>query len=134
MQLQTCWAASNPGQRGVSDQGRNTLLELNRDERMLLLRLMCSFAWVDLEVRATERAFVSRLTQHLGLDEDERRQVEAWLAKPPPAESVDPALVPRKHRMRFIRAIESVIAIDSEISPLEREQLLLFAELLRSPE
>jgi hypothetical protein len=101
---------------------------------MLLLRFVCSFAWVDLEVRATERAFVSRLTRHLDLDEDERRQVEVWLSKPPPPESVDPALVPREHRMRFIRAIESVIAIDSEISSLEREQLVLFAQLLRSPE
>ena len=95
---------------------------------------MCSFAWVDLEVRATERAFVSRLTRRLDLDEDERRQVEVWLAQPPPPESVDPALVPKEHRMRFIRAIESVIAIDGEISSIERQQLLLFAQLLRSPE
>ena len=99
---------------------------------MLLLRFVCSFAWVDLEVRATERAFVSQLARRLDLDEDERRQVEGWLAKPPTPESVDPTLVPRKHRMRFIRAIESVIAIDGEISSLEREQLLLFAQLLRS--
>jgi hypothetical protein len=99
---------------------------------MLLLRFVCSFAWVDLEVRASERAFVSRLSDRLDLDEEERRQVEGWLAKPPPPESVDPTLVPRKHRMQFIRAIESVIAIDGEISSLEREQLLLFAQLLRS--
>jgi len=101
---------------------------------MLLLRIVCSFAWVDLEVRASERAFVSRMTRHLDLDENERRQVETWLAKPPPPESVDPALVPREHRMRFIRAIESVIAIDKEISPFEREKLLSFATLLRSSE
>jgi uncharacterized tellurite resistance protein B-like protein len=120
--------------RSVSKRGRNTLLELNRDERMLLLRFVCSFAWVDLEVRATERAFVSQLARRLDLDEEQRRQVEAWLAKPPSPESVDPALVPRKHRMRFIRAIESVIAVDGEISPLERKQLLLFAQMLRSPD
>jgi tellurite resistance protein len=33
--------------------------------------------------------------------------------------------------MRFIRAIESVIAIDGEISAIERQQLLSFAQLLR---
>jgi hypothetical protein len=92
---------------------------------------VCSFAWVDLEVRATERAFVSRLVLRLQLDDEERRQVESWLTVPPPPESVDPALVPRAHRMRFVRAIESVIAVDGEASPLEREQLLSFAQLLR---
>ena len=94
---------------------------------------MCSFAWVDLTVRPTERAFVSHLSRRLDLDDDERRQVESWLAQPPPPESVDPALVPREHRMRFIRAIESVIAIDGEISSLEKDQLLSFAQLLRRP-
>ena len=128
------WAASIPARRGVSDQGRSTLLELNRDERLLLLRFVCSFAWVDLEVRSAERAFVSHLTRRLDLDDDERRQVDSWLARPPPPDSVDPALVPGEHRMRFIRAIESVIAIDGEISSLEKEQLLLFAQLLRRPE
>src|SRR5262245_26316109 len=65
------------------------------------------------------------------LDDDERRQVESWLAQPPPPESVDPTLVPKEHRMRFIRAIESVIAIDGEVSSLEKDQLLSFAPLLR---
>jgi uncharacterized tellurite resistance protein B-like protein len=120
--------------RAVSDRRRNTLLELTRDERLLLLRLVCSFAWADRVVRATERAFVARLIRRLELDEDERRQVEAWLAHPPPPGSVDPALVPTQHRVRFIRSIESVIAIDGEISPLEREKLLEFAQKLRSPE
>jgi len=105
------------------------MLELSRDERMLLLRLVCSFAWADREVRPGERAFVARLARRLGLDDDEQRRVEGWLAQPP--ESVDPALVPREHRMQFLRAIESVIASDAEISAVEREQLLSFARRLR---
>lgn len=123
-----------PRASDVSDQGRSTLLELNRDERLLLLRFLCSFAWVDLEVHPTERAFVSRLARRFDLDDAERRQVESWLSRPPPPESVDPALVSREHRMRFVRAIESVIAIDGEISTLEKEQLISFAQLLRRPE
>ncbi len=105
--------------------------ELNRDERLLLLRFVCAFAWADFEVRSSERAFVSRLMHHLQLDDDERGQVEIWLTERPAPESVDPALVPKEHRMRFVRAIESVIAIDAEISPAERERLLAFARLLR---
>jgi hypothetical protein len=98
---------------------------------MLLLRFVCSFAWVDLEVRPEEREFVSGLIRRLGLREDERAEVEAWLADPPPLDSVDPALVPKEHRMRFVRAVESVIAVDREISAAEQEQLLIFARLLR---
>jgi hypothetical protein len=86
---------------------------------------------VDLEVHPTERAFISRLVRRLQLDDEDRRQVESWLTAPPPPEAVDPALVPRQHRMRFVRAIESVIASDGETSPLEKEQLLSFAQLLR---
>jgi len=110
------------------------LVDLNGDERLLLLRFVCSFAWVDLEVRPSERAFVARLARRLELDEAQHRQVEGWLARPPSPESVDPGLVPGMHRVRFIRAIESVIAIDGEISPLEREQLLRLAQRLRSLE
>jgi hypothetical protein len=95
---------------------------------------VCSFAWADLVVHPSERDFVARLTARLELGDEERRQVDAWLARPPPPESVDPALVPGEHRMRFIRAIESVIAVDGEISSLERARLLSFAQLLRRPE
>lgn len=105
--------------------------ELSRSERMLLLKFVCSFAWVDLEVRPEERDFVARLMGRLDLDPEERREVEGWLAEPPPIDSVDPALVPPEHRMRFVRAAESVIAVDGDIAPEEKEQLLAFAHLMR---
>ena len=92
---------------------------------------MCSFAWADDEVRPQERAFVASLVRRLKLAEDERAQVEGWLAEPPHWESVDPALVPKDHRLRFLRAVESVIASDGEIADTEREQLVVFARLLR---
>ncbi len=98
---------------------------------MLLLRFVCSFAWADFEVRPEERQFVARLVHRLQLDDDERQRVEGWLDAPPPPESVDPAMVPREHRMRFVRAIESLIASDGEVAHSEREQLLAFARLLR---
>jgi uncharacterized tellurite resistance protein B-like protein len=105
--------------------------DLSSGERLLLLRFVCSFAWADLEVGPEERNFLSRLIRRLELGEDERRQVEAWLVEPPPLESVDPALVPREHRVQFMRAIESVIAVDGVVAPSEREQLFALAKLLR---
>ena len=74
-------------------------------------------------MRPGERAFVARLARRLELDDEEQRRVETWLAQPPPPGSVDPALVPREHRVQFIRAIESVIASDAEISSPESESL-----------
>ena len=52
---------------------------LSRDERLLLLRFACAFAWTDLEVTAKERAFVRRLVERLELIGDEAEEVEGWL-------------------------------------------------------
>ena len=104
--------------------------ELGREERLLLLKFVCSFAWADDKIHPQEREFISRLIRRLNLNEDERSQVDAWLADPPSPESVDPSLIPKEHRTKFLRSIESVIAVDGEISPTEREQLILFARLL----
>ncbi len=105
--------------------------DLTRDQRLLLIRFVCSFAWADLEIRPEERDFVGRLVRRLRLDDEEKLQVHAWLESPPPIESVDPELVPRAHRMKFLRAIESIVAVDGEISPEERDSLLIFAELVK---
>ena len=105
--------------------------ELTREERLLLLKFVCSFAWADLKIHPQEREFVSKLIRRLNLNDEERRQVDGWLVDPPAPESVDPALVPKEHRMSFLRTIESVIAVDGEVSPVEREQLIRFARLLR---
>ena len=107
------------------------LKELTREERLLLMRFVCSFAWADLEVRPEERELVARLIRRLRLDHDERQQVLQWLESPPPPRSVDPELVPRDHRMKFLRAVESTVTVDGEVSPEERESLLLFAKLIR---
>lgn len=107
------------------------LSELTREERLLLMRFVCSFVWADLEVRDEERALVAQMIQRLELDAEERRQVVRWLEFPPAPHSVDPKLVPRAHRMKFLRAVESAVAVDGEVSAEERENLLLFARLIR---
>lgn len=107
------------------------LQELTRDERLLLMKFVCSFVWVDLEVKPAERELVARMILKLKLDEEEKRQVQQWLDLPPPPESVDPTRVPKAHRVKFLRAVESVVAVDGEVSPEERDCLLMFAQLIR---
>ena len=92
---------------------------------------MCAFAWVDGVVHPSERAFVSRLTKRLQLDAAGKRQVKGWLAKPPAPDTVAAELVPTEHRTRFVHAIESVIAVDGEVSAIEKERLFAYAQLLR---
>ena len=107
------------------------LHELTPEERLLLMRFVCSFAWADLAVKPEERKLVARLIRRLQLDEEERQQVLQWLDSPPPIGSVDPKLVPRAHRVKFLRAVESTVAVDGEVTPEERESLILFAQLIR---
>ncbi len=107
------------------------LQELTRDERLLLMRFVCSFAWMDLEVKQEERDLVARLVRRLQLDDEEKERVFRWLESPPSPDSVDPALVPRAHRMTFLRAVESTVTVDGEVSPEEREALFVFAQLIR---
>lgn len=111
--------------------GAGALRQLSRSERMLLMRFVCSFAWADFQVVPEERAHVADLIRRLELDDDERRQVEQWLESPPPIDSVDPALVPREHRVQFLRAVEATVTADGEVSPEERESLVAFAQLIR---
>ena len=110
--------------------GITVLNEMTREERLLLLRFVCSFAWADDQMREEERALVRRYVDKLRLDETEQSQVREWLSRPPPAESVDPDLVPTRHRVAFVRAIESVIAVDGEVAPAERDRLIEIAKML----
>ena len=107
------------------------LVDLDRKDRLRLLKFACSFAWADLEVHPQERAFVLRLVRRLGLDEQDERQVVQWLEVPPPPESVDPTDIPAEHRKVFLAAIDGVIAADGEVQPEERESLRVLEQLLR---
>lgn len=99
------------------------MLELSRDDRLLLLRFVCAFAWTDLEVRESERRFVRRLVSRLELNAEDTRQVEEWLTIAPSPQSVDPGRVPQAHRRVFIDAARAMVYADSEVDAEEREQL-----------
>jgi uncharacterized tellurite resistance protein B-like protein len=97
--------------------------QLSRDHRLLLLKFVCAFAWTDLEVTDTEKAFVRRLVEKLGLDTDDRAEVEQWLHVAPAPSEVDPALVPAEHRRAFIESVRAVIYADGSVDDEERAQL-----------
>ena len=97
--------------------------ELSREDRLLLLKFVCAFAWTDLEVREPERRFVRRLVDRMQLDADDVRQVEEWLSIAPSPQSIDPARIPQAHRRTFIEAVRALIYADGEVDAEEREQL-----------
>jgi hypothetical protein len=69
--------------------------------------------------------------ERLRLDASERRQMRAWLERSPAPESVDPQQVPAAHRALFIHAVESLVAADGDVAPVERERLIELAKRLR---
>ena len=105
------------------------LEELSREDRLRLMKFVCSFAWADLEIQDDERKFVDKMIDKLGLQED-RSQIEGWLRSPPPPEEVDPTRVPREHRQLFLDAAKAVFNADGVIDPKERENFELLEQLL----
>ena len=104
---------------------------LDRDERLQLMRFVCSFAWADLEVTKGERDFVVRLVDKLDLDDEEREQVANWLEVPPRADDLDPADVPREHRQLFLDAARAMILSNGRLGDVEAENLVILDQLLR---
>lgn len=105
--------------------------KLSRQDRLRLMKFVCSFAWADLEIKASERTFVEKMMKKFRLDEAERAQVQQWLEVPPRAEEVDPTRIPAAHRQIFLDTIRDVITADGEVAKDEWENLALFEQLLK---
>src|SRR5688572_4100233 len=99
--------------------------KLSREERLQLMRFVCSFAWADLEVRDAEREFVRKMIRRLKLHADEAKLVRSWLEVPPDAEALDPMQIPRAHRQLFLDTTREMIASDGEVDAEENENLRL---------
>ena len=104
---------------------------LSREERLQLMRFVCSFAWADLEITPEEREFIVELVERLELGEDERKEVAQWLEVPPTADELDPADIPREHRQLFLDAARAMIMSDGEVNDVEAENLVILDQLLR---
>src|SRR5437868_2003583 len=107
------------------------LADLSKDDRLRLMRFVCSFAWADLHVHQKERELVRKLVKKLKLGAGAAAQVEGWLKVPPRPEEVDPTSVPPEHRQIFLAAAADVFRADGEIHPEEAVTFALLDELLR---
>jgi hypothetical protein len=105
------------------------LNQISREERLHLMKFVCSFAWADLEIQDEERSFVNKMIERLELEED-RDQVLRWLKHPPAVEEIDPTRVPRAHKELFVAAIQELIEADDHIAEAEAENFELFKMLL----
>jgi uncharacterized tellurite resistance protein B-like protein len=104
---------------------------LDREDRLQLMRFVCSFAWADLEISDREREFIVNMVARLDLDEEEREQVNKWLEMPPAADELDPADIPREHRQLFLDAARALILADGDVDDAEAENLVILDQLLR---
>ncbi len=102
---------------------------LPREDRLRLMKFVCSFAWADLEIQDEERTLVGNMIERLNLEED-RAQIESWLKHPPAPEEVDPTQVPAEHRQLFLDAVREMVNADDRVDPAEAESLELFEQLL----
>lgn len=107
------------------------LHDLDRKQRLRLMKFVCSFAWADLEIHEKERAFVRKIVERLGLDAAEQEMVAEWLEVPPKPQEVDPGLVPLGHRQLFLDMMKAVVVSDGYVDPEERVNLALFDALVR---
>ena len=108
-----------------------TLDDLDSEDRLRLMRFVCSFAWADLEIADTEKSFVNTLVAKLNLSDDEKEQVNGWLEIPPRPEEIDPADIPQDHRQIFLNTILQVVGADGVVDEREVENLSLLEQLLR---
>jgi len=104
---------------------------LNKEDRLQLMRFVCSFAWADLEIADAEREFIVKMVVRLELDEEEQKQVAQWLEVPPPADDLDPADIPTEHRQLFWDAAKAMILSDGNVEDVEAENLIILDQLLR---
>lgn len=104
--------------------------QLSKEERLRLMKFVCSFAWADLHIAESERKMVQKLVRKLKLNKDEKQIVEGWLEIPPKAEELDPAQIPDSHRALFLTTAREMIEADGEIAPEEVENFELLEQLL----
>jgi len=106
------------------------LLRLSSEERLRLVRFLCSFAWADLDAADREKDFVRVLTRKMGVTPEESLQVEEWLAFPPDPDTVDPTEIPPEHKQVFLAQCLKMVQADGTIDSQEIELLSLFEQLI----
>jgi uncharacterized tellurite resistance protein B-like protein len=95
--------------------------DLSDEERLLLMKFLCAFAWSDLDISDKERAFVERMNNKLALDAAGQAQVSSWLDIAPSPHSLHPEAIPQAHRALFVDAARAMIYTDGNVEDAERK-------------
>jgi len=106
------------------------LSELTRDEKLRLLRFVCSFAWADLDIDDEERALVAKFVDKMGLDEADAEEAMGWLDHPPREDDLDPYDIPDEHKKLFLEAALAMMGADGVVDTMEVESFALFEALM----
>ena len=109
------------------------LEDFSPEDRLLLLKFLCAFAWTDLRVKDRERAFIERVMNKLPLSDEDRDQVHDWLLVAPAPSTVAASAVPTQHRQAFIEAIRALIYSDGSVDDEERAQFEKLKAALEAP-
>ncbi len=99
--------------------------DLSSDERLILMRFLCAFAWADGEVQGQERAVIMSLLEHMQFSTDQRREVIGLLDQAPVDEEIDLTSVSEKHRIMFRDLAYAVVSADGRVHPGEKRLLAL---------
>lgn len=105
-------------------------MEMNRTNKLSLMRFMCNAAWGDVEVQPEERDYIVKVANRLGLDENDMASVDLWLKSPPPIDSVDPTAIPAHHVKTFLKEMQAIIDADGVVTDDEADLMSLMKELL----
>lgn len=108
------------------------LEQLTDEEKLRLLRFLCSFAWADLNVGETERKLVVDLIRRFGLGDEDAQMAEGWLDHPPNEDDIDPMDIPREHRQLVLDAVLEMVGVDGRVDSMEAESFAVLSSLMNS--
>jgi tellurite resistance protein len=100
--------------------------ELSENERVDLVRFLCSFAWADGEVQAEERAVLGRVIDGLSLDPGRHAEVTAWLSEAPDMDGFDFGAIAEDKRAVFLDLAFEVAAAHGGLGGEELGKLKMF--------
>ena len=108
------------------------LENLADDDKLRLLRFLCSFAWADLNVGVPERKLVVDLIRRFGLRAEDAAMAAGWLDHPPNEDDIDPTDIPREHRQLVLDAVLEMVGVDGRVDSMEAESYAVLEALMTS--
>jgi hypothetical protein len=110
--------------------GENMIENCTSEEKLQIMRFICTFAWADLKVVQAERQFIMRFCDTLVLNDDERKEVESWLKHPQHPDDIDPFSLPKHLHEYVLSAAQAISIVDGEFDDKESELLEILQGIL----